>query len=602
MKKYLILTFCLGLIFNLNSQNSGCFYSLTSNLFTITPNSVSHAIVRGDFNNDGHTDLAISANNNINILLGNSTGNFTYGNNIFLLNTGGLDNLTALNFNNDSNLDLAYAFNGVLYLLNGDGTGNFSQSVLSNVGCQLPGSIYADFLNPDNNIDIIVGSKCNPSFYSYYGNGNNALISTAVTNTPTGGPSVNSILSHDINLDGQKEIIAVYRNLGSIGVYNGSSTNNYSAPTFYTVGAGPTELRKADLNNDGIVDFVTFNSINEGYSVLLGTSNFTLSPAQTNSLSPEAKNIELADFNLDGNIDLAVSYTSSVGGTIMIYNGLGNGSFGPASTTLSVGNDPASFLAVDVNNDLKTDIVCANKNSSTLQVWLNGNLLIGAVPSYTACSGTSITLNASGAQSYTWSYGANGASPSYPVSTNTLLTVIGSNSLSTCTSSASVNISALISPTLTVSASASMICAGETVTLNATGADAYLWNNAATTSVVIVQLNNSATFTVNGINSNNCQASKSLSVQVNVCTGLQEVTENKYRLFPVPAQDQIEISGENISQIEILNINGELLESRPVLDNKIILNIKHFPEGVYLARITSKTGQKKHSTFIINRN
>lgn len=599
--KTLIIAFLFLFITSVSvAQNVNCFYQPTASMYTISPNSDSHAIAWGDYNNDGHLDMAVSGNNIINIFLGNSTGMFTNGNNIFL-NLGlapAINNLISVDFNSDSNLDLAFANNGTVRIANGDGTGNFTTSILSNTSCQTPGDIYADLLNIDNNVDLIVGSKCNPAFYSYYGNGNNNMISTASTNTPSGG-MVHSILSHDINLDGLPEIIASFRISNSVGVYSGSAANTYTNFTLYPVTGGPTVLRKSDFNNDGFIDLITLNTVTHGYSVLLGTSTFSFSPAQTTTLTAGARYMDVADFNLDGFPDLAISFDEAATDYIRIYEGLGDGTFSATSITLAVGSNPTCFRALDLNNDSKPDIFCTNKGSNNAYVWLNGYILLGATPSYTACSGSTLTLSASGAQTYNWSFGGNGSIVSYPVSTNTVLQVTGSNSLSGCSVNKSVSITALASPTINISSSASVICSGQTATVTASGADSYLWNNAATTSVIVVQLNNSTNLTVNGFNSNNCQAIASISITVNPCTGIYEEFVSDIKFFPVPATDYLTIEGSHISKIEILSTVGTLLLSETLTNYNSVVNISHFASGLYYLKISGVNGSKTFPVSVI---
>lgn len=585
MKKILFLLLS-GFLFNETlAQTNGCFYSIIPNTFTISPHGQAHSIATGDFNNDGHVDLAIAANNSINILLGNSTGNFTYGNTIPLgMLPMPISNLTALHFDNNSNLDLAFSNNSALYYLSGDGLGGFTTNNVSGIGCSLPGSIYADYLNNDQDIDIMVGSNCNPSFYSYYGDGNGSVISSTFANAPSSSPFVNSILSHDVNLDGLKEIIAAHRNLGSIGVFAGSATNTYTNITTYTIQGGPIVVRKGDLNNDGFIDLVTLNTFTAGYSVLLGTASATFMPAITTSLTSTAKHLEIADFDLDGSIDMAISFDEA-SDHIKIYKGLGNGTFAAPTVSLSVGNDPARFAAIDVNNDAKTDIVCTNRASNNVQIWLNGNILIGTVPSYSVCNGSSVSLNASGAQTYTWSFGANGPSVQYPVSSTTLITVTGSNTLSTCTSSASIQITGLNTPTLNALSSHSLICSGETATLSASGSDNYLWSNAATTSVIIVQLSTTATFSVVGTNTNNCSSTSTVNIMVSPCTSLSEQNDPEFTIYPNPAKDIIHLSVKHAYSFELINSLGSVVFKGDMAIGQRSIKLDRVDEGIYFIKL-----------------
>ena len=101
-------------------------YFPTATNFTVGEYPRSVAV--GDFNGDGQQDLAVANYNsdNVSILLGDGTGNFSAPTN-FSVGTGPLS-LAVGDFNGDGNQDLAVAnrLSGNVSILLGDGTGNFS--------------------------------------------------------------------------------------------------------------------------------------------------------------------------------------------------------------------------------------------------------------------------------------------------------------------------------------------------------------------------------------------------------------------------------------------------------------------------------------------
>lgn len=599
MKKLFSLIIFILLISKNNGQTNGCFYSLTPNTYTISPHGLAHSIANGDFNNDGLLDLAISASNRINIFIGDGNGGFSYGNTFVpTLVATHITNLIALNFDNNANLDLSYSENGSLFFLSGNGLGGFTSNNVSGIGCLNPGTIFADNINNDAHTDIIVGSNCNPAFYSYHGDGNGAVTSATFANGPANGPNVNSVITHDFNLDGLKEIIVTLRNFSSIGVYNGSSTNSYTNFVTYPVIGAPIVIKKGDLNGDGFIDLVSLNTLTVGYSVLLGTSNSTFNAAVTTSLNSTAKSMDVADFDLDGKLDMAVSFDDAVD-NIKVYKGNGDGTFSSSAFTLAVGNDPARFAAIDLNNDGKKDIVCANRASNTLQIWMNGNVNINTTPSYSVCNGTNILLNANGANTYTWSFGANGSSVSYPVSSNTLLTVSGTNTISGCSNSASVNILNLPKPTVNISTSNTVICSGETVTLSATGANTYTWNTTSTSSIIAVQPTNSTTYSVIGTNTVNCSSNALISIIVSPCTYNIENLLDEIKIYPNPAKDAIYINSNKFEKYTLVNSLGSIIKRGELNLNSKKITIDDLNPGMYFI-ILSNSNESKTQRFTIS--
>jgi hypothetical protein len=106
-----------------------------------------------------------------------------------------------------------------------------------------------------------------------------------------------------------------------------------------------------------------------------------------------------------------------------------------------------------------------------------GGVLTNVVASPTIiCAGGSTTLNSGGGQvSYTWSTGSNSSSISVSPMVTTTYTVQGTNALG-CASSATISVPVNTAvPTLTVVNSASVVCAGKSSTLTASGALSYTW-------------------------------------------------------------------------------------------------------------------------------
>ncbi|MCC6371117.1 MAG: T9SS type A sorting domain-containing protein, partial [Bacteroidia bacterium] len=115
---------------------------------------------------------------------------------------------------------------------------------------------------------------------------------------------------------------------------------------------------------------------------------------------------------------------------------------------------------------------------------VNGGIVTAAATSTLICTGTSINLTTSGTvNSYTWNTGSNSSSLTVSPTTNTVYSVSATNSIG-CISNASLSIvvnSGL--PVLSVATSTNQTCLGKTVTLTATGANTYTWNNGVVNGV-----------------------------------------------------------------------------------------------------------------------
>src|SRR5207245_5209795 len=77
-------------------------------------------------------------------------------------------------------------------------------------------------------------------------------------------------------------------------------------PAQFAVGAGPAGSAVADMNHDGFNDVVVADSGGSSVSVLLGDGGGVFSIPSLDApagLAPTA--VAIADFNLDGNLDVA---------------------------------------------------------------------------------------------------------------------------------------------------------------------------------------------------------------------------------------------------------------------------------------------------------
>lgn len=134
---------------------------------------------------------------------------------------------------------------------------------------------------------------------------------------------------------------------------------------------------------------------------------------------------------------------------------------------------------------------------------ITGNALI--------CIGSSATLTASGATSYTWQ--PTIVSPSHVVTPTitTCYNVIGS--ASGCTASA-VRCVTVQSSNIAITGN-SVTCAGKSVTLTANGSVSYTWMPGnMTTTVIVVTPTASTCYSVVGINSNSCNTSGTKCITV----------------------------------------------------------------------------------------
>ena len=159
-----------------------------------------------------------------------------------------------------------------------------------------------------------------------------------------------------------------------------------------------------------------------------------------------------------------------------------------------------------------------------------------------------------------------------------------------------INITTL-GPTPAVSGP-SVICRGEKYVYAASGGSTYLWaNNNATSFTQTLAPTTTTSYTVSAT-TNGCTLSKTFTVTVNPCTGIEAYQNNGlWQVFPNPFKDVLSIeaalvptsgSASNTSNVmRLVNVLGEELIS-VYFENKINLDMTNLSKGIYFVQLLDK--------------
>jgi hypothetical protein len=329
------------------------------------------AAVIADVNHDGFSDVVYIANppfagepQVIQVLLGNSTGQFTLGSSLTLdpsINYGSL--AFAGSTSNGVNSNLALGGLATTILL-GDGKGSF-----------IPGPTYAIAGSPlpatgsDGKTNLVFVTETGVSLLR--GNGDGTF--QGLPNLPV-GPT--GFVASDFNRDGLTDIAFIGDN-GNLTTAVGRGDGTLAVTSQIAATAGEF-LLAADFNGDGrpdvvaILPGVSMQEIVPDSQLFFykgnGDGSFEPASAAVDLLTSAAIHAITGDFNGDGHLDIVVSFIGNQPNqgesnqAIIAFPGNGDGTFGTPVllATQSSFNPASSLLAADLNNDKRTDLIWNN--------------------------------------------------------------------------------------------------------------------------------------------------------------------------------------------------------------------------------------------------
>jgi hypothetical protein len=330
-----------------------------------------NCMAAGDFTGSGRVDLVTSAQNGVAVLHNISQGRFNVASD-YGTGAAAVD-MAVGDFTGDGNLDIVTAhigsggFPSHITVIPGKGDGSFFRSHHINTDIRYAAVArhlaVGDF-NNDGILDVAVLLATTngelDALTVLLGNGDGTFRQGHIYSLPSGcweGP----IAVGDLNGDGFLDLVVAYSGCGAVTVFlgkgNGDFTDMGSSGSGGGTGNSQQGIAIGDFNNDGKPDIAVTNGGGSQsiIGILLGRGDGTFRPVRTiadGSGNPYA--VVAADFNGDGNLDLAITnYDTS---QVMILPGRGNGTFG-SPKYLSLSQPSRVLLSGDFNGDGKLDLV-----------------------------------------------------------------------------------------------------------------------------------------------------------------------------------------------------------------------------------------------------
>jgi Bacterial Ig-like domain (group 3)/FG-GAP-like repeat/FG-GAP repeat len=323
-------------------------------------------VVVGDFNEDGKLDFVVDDVEELYLVRGKGDGTFLPAVGIL---PGIFTYVAVADVNGDGHSDLVAISVASITVLLGKGDGTFQTPVGQFIG-PFPTCIATGDFNGDGKADLVLGLSGGPteSISVALGNGDGTFQNP--TSYPTGTSPV-FIAVADFNQDGIPDLAVANHLGGTISIFLGNGNGTFQGGVEYITansGASPASIAVADFNGDGNVDLAVTNSSTNQLAIFLGdgTGKFQ-TPMQLVGLG--GNHVVAADLNGDGKFDLAVVNSMR---SVNIFFGNGDGTFNPAGS-FSTPNQglPGSIVVGEFSGDARADLIIADFNDMT--VLLNGS-------------------------------------------------------------------------------------------------------------------------------------------------------------------------------------------------------------------------------------
>jgi hypothetical protein len=331
--------------------------------------------VAADFNGDGKPDLAVadSTGSSIRIMTGDGSGRFS---NPVIYPTGNSpSSILPGDFNNDGKLDIAFNhwFGDTVGLMLGDGRGGFGPEAQFPAGGPSPLSNVAADFNRDGNLDMATAGWWAGGVRVLMGDGKGHFAPAIFLKDES---NTQRVVTADFNRDGNPDLAVSNWGNGTVSVFLGDGRGGFARSDF-AAGAEPISVKLGDFNRDGRADLAIGHGVlgeREGdVSLLVGNGAGGFAAPRPLG-GPQLRGFDVADFNFDGNSDLAYR-RPNVDDTIFVR--LGDGKLGFAAPTAARTRASELALAGDYTGDRIPDLGAIS--AQDLVVTRNQTVLNGPV-------------------------------------------------------------------------------------------------------------------------------------------------------------------------------------------------------------------------------
>ncbi len=549
-----------------------------------------------DINSDGNPDLLVGSNyNNIKVYINDGSFNFSESTDLaaegyYRIKKQEFTSPKYADVDNDGDLDLYLSDMSYIYVFENDGTGKMLfQDTLkvdgNNIDQMYP---YIDFADIDNDgdLDIYIGDYYyGMSIFLNDGSGNfsdNGSFLADGNIVAYGSYRVHPEFA-DLDADGDLDFYLGEDN-GTIEIYTNDGSGNFSANGL--VQADGTDLDVttyagfdfADIDNDNDLDIISGN--NSGHILLFtndGANNFTsagfIQADGIDIYDGTSTDVELIDLDGDGDLDIVAG---EYYGFLRRYDNL---------LVTKVTEQATSQTNICVNNTVDFSIIAESADTYQWQFSNDGGnnyINISDDANYTGSNNNTLSVNA-----ITTTEGLYRC-----VITNTNNTA-QSDAVTLSLDTELPTISCIANQTIDLQTSETeYIVSGAEFDPTATNDNCAVasiendFNTSASLDGALIPIGTTTvewTVTDESGNTEVC----SFEILVNSATGITELSDTYFNIYPNPAHNKLTISNDKllINSAEILDITGKTVEQFTVNTKQYSVDISDLQNGIYFIKL-----------------
>ncbi len=320
----------------------------------------------GDIDEDDRIDLVVSTTapfhdirGSILVYHGNESGGFDAPPRVDV--GGGPRGVHAADFNEDGRNDFVVSttFERTFSVYLGAGDGTFTSPIVTGYPVEeLRENLEVGDVNQDNHLDIVFVDVGLHQAIVVLGDG------TGNFGAPTGFPVSNrphDLCLVDLNGDQKLDLITAHDSANTANVLIGDGAGNFGPPLLLPVGSTAWNVAAGDFNEDQRVDIVISDSFGDALTIYLsdGTGQYHATSESPMATSDFPTKTLPVDFDEDGHLDLVVLAKVGALGEVRIHRGLGDGTF-QTGTPLVIGVDPSDGHLADFDEDGNLDLAVAH--------------------------------------------------------------------------------------------------------------------------------------------------------------------------------------------------------------------------------------------------